>query len=183
MPAGSAYSACRVTMGSTRLARRAGIMAARHVTSSSVKAVPASTPTSLGVTPSRKAARARRAGRARRAPSPRPATVTRTASHTTCRATRRPTFQRESLLTFYSREAWRTARTWVSAGLYYLELNRTRKQIERDPLAKEYTDQSLTPVRPEELAVVEADEGCGTCETEPAVVPLTVPVAPVRRAA
>jgi hypothetical protein len=99
------------------------------------------------------------------------------------RTTRRPTFRRESPLVFYPRLLWQTARTWFAAGRYYLEIRRVCNQVRRDPAAAEYTDLSLTPVKPEELAVVAADEGCESCEPAPAVVPLAPLIAPAKRAA
>jgi pyruvate-formate lyase-activating enzyme len=99
------------------------------------------------------------------------------------RTTRRPTFRRESPLVFYPRLVWQTAKTWFAAARYYLEIRRVCNQVRRDPGAAEYTDLSLTPVKPEELAVVAADEGCESCEPAPAVVPLAPLIAPAKRAA
>jgi hypothetical protein len=91
------------------------------------------------------------------------------------RTARRPTFRRENPLLFYPKFVWQSLSMWRDFGLYVLELSRTRRRVEQDPLAKQYTDLALTPVKPEELAApAESEsEGCETCAPEPAVIPLT----------
>jgi hypothetical protein len=91
------------------------------------------------------------------------------------RTTRRPAFPRENPLLFYPRRLFETVSTWASLGIYFLELERIRRRIARDPAAKQYTDLALTPVittvtEPKPAAT------CEPCETEksPAVVPLTM---------
>ncbi|REJ90592.1 MAG: radical SAM protein [Planctomycetota bacterium] len=98
------------------------------------------------------------------------------------RTSRRSTFPRENPFIFYPREVWNTLKTYVSAGLYALSLERICRRIQADPEAKAYTDTALTPVVDEPVAESECAEesatGCesGECSTgsgEPAVVTLT----------
>ena len=74
------------------------------------------------------------------------------------RTSRRPSLPRENPLVFYPRRAWEIFQTYTAIGLYYLQLEKTRRQILRDPARKQYMDRALIPVgEPPE----QADEGCG----------------------
>ncbi|MSR59572.1 MAG: radical SAM protein [Planctomycetaceae bacterium] len=93
------------------------------------------------------------------------------------RTTRRATFPRENPLLFYPRRLWEIVSTAVTTGLYYFQIDRTRRRVERDPRSQSYTDPALTPV-------VEAEEvrspKCAGEVHDPAVVPLVLqfPIAP-----
>jgi pyruvate-formate lyase-activating enzyme len=89
------------------------------------------------------------------------------------RATRRPSFAKPNPLWFLASRAWETASTWLSIGLYFLELSRVAKRIKADPSAKEYMDFALTPV--EETAHEDAIP-CETEDSTPAVIPITPPL-------
>jgi len=62
------------------------------------------------------------------------------------RRERRPELPRENALLFYPRELARLARNYAGLGLYAWRLHRLRRRVERDPLAKTYTDKALAPV-------------------------------------
>ncbi|HMA14052.1 MAG TPA: radical SAM protein, partial [Kiloniellaceae bacterium] len=62
------------------------------------------------------------------------------------RRDRRPELPRENALLFYPREAARLARSYAGMGVYAWKLHRLRRRIEKDPLAKDYTDAALAPV-------------------------------------
>ncbi len=86
------------------------------------------------------------------------------------RTTRRPSFPRENPLVFHARRVWETISKTVSQTLYYLELQRIRRRIIRDPNAGQYTDLSLIPVSAAELE--DAPETCATSAAGPALIPL-----------
>lgn len=92
------------------------------------------------------------------------------------RSTRRPSFPRENPLVFYAKRVWELVSKTVAQTLYYLELQRIRRRIISDPLATQYTDQSLTPVSAAELE--EVPETCISHLSEPAVIPLRPLVVP-----
>lgn len=83
------------------------------------------------------------------------------------RTNRRPTFPRENPLTFYPRRVWDIASAYARGGLFYLGMQNIRRRILADPLHKQYTDLSLTPVQIE-------DE-----PPAPAAAPATAPPTPV----
>jgi radical SAM superfamily enzyme YgiQ (UPF0313 family) len=64
------------------------------------------------------------------------------------RSSRRSTFPRENPLLFYPRRLWETAATYLSIGRYYLQLERIKRRVARDPDAEHYTDLSLARSEP-----------------------------------
>ena len=60
---------------------------------------------------------------------------------------RRPSLPRESPWNFWPRLAWHTVRTHAIAAWEIGRLIRWKRAIERDPAARTYMDQALTPVR------------------------------------
>jgi len=96
------------------------------------------------------------------------------------RTTRRPTLRRENPITFYPKRLWETVATWARVGAFVMRLELMRRRVVRELEGVEYNDLSLTPVDAVEL--IEADaESCESCDTAPAVVPLTIE--PAKRAA
>jgi radical SAM superfamily enzyme YgiQ (UPF0313 family) len=89
------------------------------------------------------------------------------------RTTRRASFPRENPIVFHARRAWEIVSKSAAACLYYLELQRIRRRVVNDANAKQYTDESLTPVNPAEL---EASESC-TAHSAPAIIPISIPSA------
>lgn len=75
------------------------------------------------------------------------------------RSTRRPTFSKESALLFYPRRLWELASTYLGVGMYYLELERIRRRIARDPQAAEYSDVALS--RPKRVRSETTSSGGG----------------------
>ena len=76
------------------------------------------------------------------------------------RTSRRPTLPRENPLVFYPRRAWEILKTFTGVTLYYLQLEKIRRKILRDPARKQYMDRALIPVgeMPEQAAE------CGGCD-------------------
>jgi hypothetical protein len=71
------------------------------------------------------------------------------------RKERRPTLPRESALVFYPRYALEiVGKHWRMARLIWT-MTRVRKEIKRDPQARDYMDQALTPVVENELDTLE----------------------------
>ena len=71
------------------------------------------------------------------------------------RTDRRPILPRESMLVFYPRYAADIiAKHWRMARLIWT-MSRVRKRIKRDPGARDYMDQALTPVAADELDTLE----------------------------
>ena len=62
------------------------------------------------------------------------------------RRTRRSELPRESPFVFYPRRVWEVLSTYLPAGVLWLRLDRLRRRIERDPLAREFRDFATTPV-------------------------------------
>ncbi len=62
------------------------------------------------------------------------------------RWTRRPGLARENPLWFYPRRVWQTAVAFARLAWYALKVELIRRQIARDPRAKEYTDAAIAPV-------------------------------------
>ena len=62
------------------------------------------------------------------------------------RTNRRPGLPRENPLWFYPRRAWEILSTYTSLAAYFVNLERTRKRVDRDPRAKQYTDPAIRPV-------------------------------------
>ena len=73
-------------------------------------------------------------------------------------STRRPGLPRENPLVFHARRVCEAVTTYVGLGRYFLQLERLRKRVERDPAAGQYTDQSLasTPVERASPAAIPA---------------------------
>lgn len=93
------------------------------------------------------------------------------------RTSRRPTFPRENPLVFYPRRVWEVIRTYASAGLYFLELEKIRKRVAKDPGRKQYMDLSLSPT----VVVEDEAEGEACCTTEKAPGVVTLSATPVRK--
>jgi radical SAM superfamily enzyme YgiQ (UPF0313 family) len=89
------------------------------------------------------------------------------------RTTRRASFPRENPFVFHARRTWEIISKSAAEVLYYLELQRIRRRVVSDVNAKQYTDESLTPVNPAEL---EASETC-TAHSAPAIIPIAIPSA------
>jgi radical SAM superfamily enzyme YgiQ (UPF0313 family) len=62
------------------------------------------------------------------------------------RTDRRPGLPRENPLAFHLGRLREISTKYVSAGLYYLKLERLRRQIENDAGAMDYTDRALSPM-------------------------------------
>jgi hypothetical protein len=117
------------------------------------------------------------------------------------RTTRRPGFRRENPITFYPRQLWSVASTYLGVGLYWLKLHRQCRAIQEDPNAKQYMDLALTPIvdavpTHDEISAAHGhdhdhdhdhdhahagcdeggcgDGGCGSDPDGPAIVPLTI---------
>ena len=86
------------------------------------------------------------------------------------RASRRPGFKREPMLTFYPRRAWQIVSTYVPYLIYGVKLHRLRHRIQREPAARDYTDASLQPGGPAPDAPAPAE----TPQTSPAAKPASV---------
>lgn len=71
------------------------------------------------------------------------------------RTDRRPSLPRENPAMFYPREAWRVLSNHVRLGGMLLWMSRLRWQLKRDPGARTYMDEALTPVRLDELDTLE----------------------------
>jgi hypothetical protein len=93
------------------------------------------------------------------------------------RTSRRPGRPLENPLLFYPKRIWETLRTHVRYGLFYLNLMKVRRRIRQDPLAAQYTDESLQPIQELEITSIDApcDAACDSVEStddSPAIVPL-----------
>ncbi len=62
------------------------------------------------------------------------------------RAERRPELPRENALIFFPKNIARALRNYAGMGLYAWRLHRLRRRVEKDPAAKDYMDEALTPV-------------------------------------
>ena len=71
------------------------------------------------------------------------------------RTDRRPTFPLENPFVFYPRYGWQTLVKHVRLARFVLRMGRVRKQLKRDPNARAYMDAALTPVRDDDLDVLE----------------------------
>jgi hypothetical protein len=71
------------------------------------------------------------------------------------RTDRRPGYPVESPLVFYRRYAWETVTKHVRLGATVLRLARLRRQLKRDPKARHYMDEALTPVQDDDLDTLE----------------------------
>ena len=71
------------------------------------------------------------------------------------RTDRRPTFPQENPLIFYPRYAWETVTKHARLLRVVLRMARVRKQLKRDPAARQYMDEALTPVRADDMDVLE----------------------------
>ncbi|MEZ6055283.1 MAG: radical SAM protein [Planctomycetaceae bacterium] len=96
------------------------------------------------------------------------------------RTSRRPGMTLENPLLFYPRRVWEIAKTHLRAGLFYLDLIRTRRKVMRDPQLQEYMDDSLRPV-PEMIEEPACESGCATSPADPGLIPLTIPNTPLRK--
>jgi len=71
------------------------------------------------------------------------------------RRDRRPGYPIESAFTFYPRYAWEIATKHVRLAGTVLRMMKLRRQLKRDPRARLYMDEALTPVREDELDTLE----------------------------
>jgi radical SAM superfamily enzyme YgiQ (UPF0313 family) len=71
------------------------------------------------------------------------------------RRDRRPGYAIESALTFYPRYAWEVVSKHVRLGATVLRLSKVRWRLKRDPNARNYMDEALTPVRDDDLDTLE----------------------------
>ncbi len=71
------------------------------------------------------------------------------------RTDRRPTLPIENPAIFYPRYAWNTLAKHVRIARMVLRLGKIRKQLKRDPAARSYMDEALTPVREDDLDTLE----------------------------
>ncbi len=71
------------------------------------------------------------------------------------RRDRRPGFKLENPLVFYPRYAAELIAKHIAIGRFVWRMGRVRRQLKRDPLARNYTDEALTPVSAEELDELE----------------------------
>jgi hypothetical protein len=71
------------------------------------------------------------------------------------RRDRRPTLPRESMLAFYPRYLWDLLRKHVKLAELIIRFGSFRWRLKRDPNARSYMDQALTPVAEDELETLE----------------------------
>ncbi len=71
------------------------------------------------------------------------------------RVDRRPGMSLENPLVFYPREAWAVVSKHVRLAGMVLRLSRVRRRLKRDPAARQYMDEALTPVRDDDMDVLE----------------------------
>jgi radical SAM superfamily enzyme YgiQ (UPF0313 family) len=71
------------------------------------------------------------------------------------RTDRRPGFPLESPFMFYPREAWSVVSKHARLAAMVWRMSKLRRKLKRDPNARNYMDEALTPVRDEDLDVLE----------------------------
>lgn len=71
------------------------------------------------------------------------------------RADRRPGMPLENPLLFYPREVWSVVSKHARLAGLVLRLSLLRRRLKRDPNARSYTDEALTPVRDDDMDVLE----------------------------
>ncbi|MDT7951676.1 MAG: B12-binding domain-containing radical SAM protein [Acetobacteraceae bacterium] len=71
------------------------------------------------------------------------------------RVDRRPGLPIENAFLFYPREAWSIVSKHARLAGTVMRLSRVRRQLKKDPNARNYMDEALTPVRDDEMDVLE----------------------------
>jgi hypothetical protein len=71
------------------------------------------------------------------------------------RTDRRPGFPLESPFMFYPREAWSVVSKHARLAAMVWRMSKLRRKLKRDPNARNYMDEALTPVREEDLDTLE----------------------------